>query len=270
MARPLSPAAQSEREEEKKKETKDATARPLPRGEKDANQKKGENQARACVAFFFFARARFSFIDGIHGPQREAGKKARVPGRHAIPFSARLFFTNAIMSDTMTRKESVVDGPASDIPPPRVAVVGGRDFSAYDALERCLDAVADERGGIAAIVSGGARGADSLAADYARARGIALVEFKPDYALCRTLQERRRAPLLRNADIVAAADMVVAFWDGHSRGTADSIARARRAGLPRRIYDYAGHPRSSEPAPPIASLALTANPWMIASGPRDR
>ncbi|AJF96900.1 GTP-binding domain [Pandoravirus inopinatum] len=147
----------------------------------------------------------------------------------------------------------------------RVAVVGGRDFGAYNVLEDCLDTLADEHGGIAAIVSGGARGADSLAAEYARHRGIALVEFKPDYDACRTPQERRRAPLLRNADIIAGADMVVAFWDGRSRGTADSIARARRAGLPRRVYDYAGHVRPPTPSSTPTARTRTITPWTLAA-----
>ncbi|AVK75480.1 GTP-binding domain [Pandoravirus quercus] len=156
-----------------------------------------------------------------------------------------------------------VDEPVA-APRLRVAVVGGRDFDAYSVLEHCLDALVDEYGGIATIVSGGVRGADSLAAEYARRRGIALVEFKPDYDACRTPQERRRAPLLRNADIIAGADMVVAFWDGRSRGTADSIARARRAGLPRRVYDYAGRVRLPTSSTPSARThAIT--PWTLAA-----
>ncbi|AVK77475.1 hypothetical protein pmac_cds_787 [Pandoravirus macleodensis] len=126
----------------------------------------------------------------------------------------------------------------------RVAVIGGRDFVDRAVLERCLDSLSASLGRPGAIVSGGATGADRLAAAYARNRGIPLVEFKPDYAACRTPQERRTAPLLRNARIIEAADVVVAFWDGRSRGTADGLARARRAGLVRHVYDYAGKPRS--------------------------
>ncbi|BCU02992.1 hypothetical protein [Pandoravirus japonicus] len=158
---------------------------------------------------------------------------------------------------------TVASAKSRATPPLRVAVVGGRDFGAYDVLERCLDALAEERGAITTIVSGGARGADAMAADYARRRGIVLIEFRPDYAACRTPRERRRAPLLRNADIIAGADIVVAFWDGRSRGTADSIARARRAGIARRIYDYAGRARSPQTTAPAASRRIT--PWTLAA-----
>jgi hypothetical protein len=130
--------------------------------------------------------------------------------------------------------------------PPRVAVVGGRDFAAATVLDHCLDALATEKGGFGAIVSGGASGADSLAAAYARRRNIRLIEFRPDYESCRTPQERRRAPILRNASIIGSADMLVAFWDGRSSGTADSIRRARRANIPCYIYDYAGRQRAPE------------------------
>lgn len=126
----------------------------------------------------------------------------------------------------------------------RVAVIGGRDFADRAVMERCLDNLSASLGRPRAIVSGGATGADRLAAAYARGRGIPLVEFKPDYAACRTPQERRVAPLLRNARIIEAADVVIAFWDGRSRGTADALSRARRAGLARHIYDYTGKHRS--------------------------
>nr|UDO47046.1 hypothetical protein [Pandoravirus massiliensis] len=130
------------------------------------------------------------------------------------------------------------------IPALRVAVIGGRDFADRAVLERCLDDLSASLGRPRAIVSGGATGADNLAAAYACSRGIPLVEFKPDYTACRTPRERRIAPLLRNEPIIKAADVVVAFWDGRSRGTADGLARARRAGLVRYVYDYAGRHRS--------------------------
>jgi hypothetical protein len=36
--------------------------------------------------------------------------------------------------------------------------------------------------------------------------------------------------MMRNKDIVNAVDYVVAFWDGASKGTANSIALAKKAG----------------------------------------
>ena len=77
------------------------------------------------------------------------------------------------------------------------------------------------------IISGGARGIDSVAAEYARARGIKLTEILPRYD-----RYGRAAPILRNEQIVDAADMVLAFWDGSSRGTLSVIEYAKSCAKP--------------------------------------
>ena len=64
------------------------------------------------------------------------------------------------------------------------------------------------------IVSGGAKGIDTCAGEYAREHGLKLTEFLPDYR-----RYGRAAPLVRNREIVAYADQVLAFWDGKSPGT---------------------------------------------------
>jgi len=100
---------------------------------------------------------------------------------------------------------------------PVVAIVGGRDFSDYALLASKADELRPSR-----VVSGGARGADSLAAAYARERGLPLTELLPDWQ-----RLKRRAGLVRNVDIVERAEVVLAFWDGRSTGTAHTIRTAR-------------------------------------------
>ena len=77
------------------------------------------------------------------------------------------------------------------------------------------------------IVSGGAKGIDSAAKRAAQELGIPLREFLPDYE-----RYGKRAPLVRNDEIIAYADMVLAFWDGESDGTkyviAECLKRAKR------------------------------------------
>ena len=41
----------------------------------------------------------------------------------------------------------------------------------------------------------------------------------------------------RNAQIIAEADQVVAFWDGKSPGTRNTIDRAKRANKPLEIIE---------------------------------
>ena len=64
------------------------------------------------------------------------------------------------------------------------------------------------------IVSGGAKGIDTLAREYAISNNIKLTEFIPDYK-----RYGRGAPLKRNMQIIEYADRIIAFWDGRSKGT---------------------------------------------------
>jgi predicted Rossmann-fold nucleotide-binding protein len=105
----------------------------------------------------------------------------------------------------------------------RLAVVGSRSFSDYALLSRVLSAVHTP---ITHIVSGGARGADSLAARYAEEHGIELLVFLPDWST------GKGAGFARNRLIVENADALIAFWDGVSRGTAHSIGLAKERGIP--------------------------------------
>ena len=81
--------------------------------------------------------------------------------------------------------------------------------------------------GVTEIVSGGARGVDEMAAQFARAHNIKLTEFLPDYA-----RYGRGAPLKRNEQIAEYADAGLAFWDSSSRGTKYTIERFRAFGKP--------------------------------------
>ena len=83
------------------------------------------------------------------------------------------------------------------------------------------------------IVSGGARGVDACARAYALENGLALTEFSPDYG-----RYGRSAPLRRNLSIVLFSDLVLAFWDGRSRGTEHVMDQCRRLGVPLRVYVY--------------------------------
>ncbi|MBD2722207.1 DUF2493 domain-containing protein [Hymenobacter armeniacus] len=109
----------------------------------------------------------------------------------------------------------------------RVAVIGSRSFANYEQLARELDALALAEGQpITLIVSGGATGADTLAERYARERSIPTRVFLPDFKTF-----GRKATLVRNKDVVSAADVVWAVWDGVSKGTAHALRESRRLGI---------------------------------------
>ena len=81
------------------------------------------------------------------------------------------------------------------------------------------------------IVSGGAKGVDTCAREYALANGLKLTEFLPEYN-----RYGRGAPLKRNLQIIDYADCVLAFWDGQSRGTKFVIEHCKAQGKPVRVF----------------------------------
>nr|WP_314803356.1 DUF2493 domain-containing protein [uncultured Capnocytophaga sp.] len=115
-----------------------------------------------------------------------------------------------------------------------IAIVGGRDFSDYTLLKESLLAYISIYRVPDNIVSGGAKGADTLAAQFATEMGIPLLVFKPDYQ-----KYGRGATLVRNTQIIENANVVFAFWDGESKGTKDSITKAKKLQKELYIISYA-------------------------------
>lgn len=81
------------------------------------------------------------------------------------------------------------------------------------------------------IISGGAKGIDLLAENYADIRNIAKRIIKPEYD-----KYGRAAPLKRNEEIVNISDMVIAIWDGKSHGTKYVIDYAQKMGKPVEVH----------------------------------
>lgn len=111
-----------------------------------------------------------------------------------------------------------------------LAVVGSRTFTDYELLSATLSKVKTP---IHRIVSGGARGADSLAERYAEDNDIPVFICVPDWKA-----HGNKAPLLRNQTIVNLADALIAFWDGESRGTKHTLNLARKRDIPVHIIRF--------------------------------
>lgn len=105
----------------------------------------------------------------------------------------------------------------------RVLVCGGRDFMDRAWLFRELDALLSSRG-VTIIISGCARGADTLGIEWAEARGIEVARFPADWNT-----HGRAAGPIRNQQMLEEGkpDLVVAFPGGG--GTADMVRRTRAA-----------------------------------------
>ena len=134
------------------------------------------------------------------------------------------------------------------------AIVGSRDYPLPDRVREYIRNLAievvpeDKQVGLRnkpVIVSGGAKGVDSIAEEEAHRLGLPVETYpaawnrQPDGSYDRT------AGFKRNQSIVDASDAVVAFWDGVSLGTRDTITRAYKARKPVTIYGPDGRHRKT-------------------------
>lgn len=107
----------------------------------------------------------------------------------------------------------------------KVAIIGSRrlmlDIERYVPKDTTL------------IISGGAKGIDTIAEQYADKYGIEKCIIKPQYQ-----KYGRNAPLIRNREIIEKADLVLAFWDGISPGTKHSLEYAVKCGKAIQIYQF--------------------------------
>lgn len=121
-----------------------------------------------------------------------------------------------------------------------LAVVGSRNFNDKDLLFHELDIIRVEKT-ITKVISGGAAGADTLAIEWAKSRGIDYDEKSyfpewgketPGVQMKVNKFGKKYNPIaghLRNSRLVDDSDLVVAFWDYKSTGTHDSIKKAKKA-----------------------------------------
>ena len=101
----------------------------------------------------------------------------------------------------------------------KIAIVGSRDIIVSDIGNYIFDCDG--------IVSGGAIGVDSCAAEYANENNIKLTVFLPQYE-----RYGRAAPIVRNKKIVDYADKIIVFWNASSKGTLSVIKYAKKIGKP--------------------------------------
>lgn len=104
----------------------------------------------------------------------------------------------------------------------KVIIAGGRTFNDLGALDRAIEASGFE---ITEVITGGARGADTLAIRWAKAHDIPVSVYWAQWDIY-----GKRAGPLRNWRMTQFAEALIALPGG--LGTADMIMQARRKGLP--------------------------------------
>ena len=121
----------------------------------------------------------------------------------------------------------------------KIAVVGSRTFN--NAQLFCTTLNQYHQQGLE-LISGGANGADNFAYQYAGYYKIPITLYLPNFTTVKYTAEtgypilqkikwaHKGAALQRNTTIVQNSDLVIAFWDGTSHGTADTIKKAEQLG----------------------------------------
>ncbi len=108
-----------------------------------------------------------------------------------------------------------------------VGIVVYRNFHDYERFKKDIDNWISSNGSITTIVSGGASGTDALAVRYANEHKIDVIVYPADWK-----EHGKRAGPMRNTLIVDRSEYIVAFLSKKSRGTLDTINKAKAKGIP--------------------------------------
>jgi hypothetical protein len=122
----------------------------------------------------------------------------------------------------------------------KVIIAGSRGFDDYEFLDQTMHELfwkgapgLDGWEVVDSVISGGAKGADTLGAAWADEHCFPVHVYKPDWDT-----HGKKAGFLRNEEMAIAGDILVAFWDGISRGTMNMISAACVNCLEIHVYNY--------------------------------
>ncbi len=109
----------------------------------------------------------------------------------------------------------------------KLAIIGSRTFEDYSFLTETLEPYKSK---ITLVISGAAKGADSLGEKWANQNNIPTLIFPADWD-----KHGKRAGFIRNEDIIKNCECCIAFWDGKSKGTSHSILLCEKYNKPYKI-----------------------------------
>ena len=117
----------------------------------------------------------------------------------------------------------------------KIAIVGSRKYNDYHKVEKEFFKLLSDLGRPKEnilIISGGAKGVDTIAQQIAKNHGIPILIFYPNYS-----KYGKKAPLIRNIQIIEHSDFILAFPTKDSRGTRFVIREAEKRKLPCRMIE---------------------------------
>lgn len=115
-----------------------------------------------------------------------------------------------------------------------ITIGGCRDFDDYDIFKKfvgeCVKSINTPEKVI--ILSGHCSGADEMAERFAKECGLALEIFPAEWK-----KYGKAAGPKRNKEMVEKSDIIIAFWDGKSKGTKNLIDLAKKKDIQIKIYN---------------------------------
>lgn len=105
----------------------------------------------------------------------------------------------------------------------KTIIAGSRDIINFQTVE---SAIQESGFNISEVVSGLARGVDTLAILYCKKYNLPWMEFPAEWD-----KHGKSAGYIRNQQMADYADALIAVWDGESRGTKHMIDIANKQGL---------------------------------------
>jgi len=108
----------------------------------------------------------------------------------------------------------------------KLAIVGSRTLRQKEVLQVIGQVITKAKNKIDTVITGGANGVDSIAEYYAKNHNIGVEVYYPVYS-----RHGKRAPLIRNNEIIKNSNAMLAIWDGESKGTKYTTDKAKKAGM---------------------------------------
>lgn len=117
----------------------------------------------------------------------------------------------------------------------KIAVIGSRTFTDYVLLKKVLDEYPEF-----IVVSGGAKGVETLAEKYADEKGYNKIILKPDRE-----KYGRAAGIKQDEEIINLADEVVSFWNKMPERGEHYMELARKKAIPVTIMAFLPEDKAS-------------------------
>ena len=118
----------------------------------------------------------------------------------------------------------------------KYGIIGSRNFIDKVLFLSKLNEVIALEGTPKLVISGGAKGADALAEEWAKENKIDFEVFLPQYKDFPKKERKFAAPKARNTLIAEYSDIIIAFWDCQSTGTKNTIDKGIALG--KRVYIF--------------------------------